>query len=472
MKLKLKTKLSYGVGGLADNALFTLIETFLLFFLTTVAGIQPATAGTILAVGCLWEAFCGPISGFLSDNIETKFGKRKPFLLVAAVPTAIVTTLLFTDIEIDYSIKVVYYAVMTLLFWWCFAIFFVPYITWGSELTEDYNERTVLRSYAYVFNQVGKFLGTVMPTVLVGILMGVGFTLAKSWSAVGLIVGVASGAALLICALAIKETDVPNFVKDPNKPKVITLSNIKKMFAGYVSIIKLRPIRYLIGASLLYLIANTIFMSDMVYFYTYNLGMSAMEISGITFFMTAFGIALTPFVAKLAEKTDKKTAFIIGLVITGIVQSLGRFFPIDAAWPIWVMGAFFTIGNTCYWQLMPSMIYDVCDADELASGKKRSGEVVSLQALSESVSAAAGVQLLGIILQMAGFSDTAAMQSELALNWINNSYSWIPGACTLVVAFLLVRYPINRKNYERILEGVEKRRNGEDVNMDEYKDIF
>jgi len=472
MKLKLKTKLSYGVGGLADNALFTLIETFLLFFLTTVAGIQPATAGTILAVGCLWEAFCGPISGFLSDNIETKFGKRKPFLLVAAVPTAIVTTLLFTDIEIDYSIKVVYYAVMTLLFWWCFAIFFVPYITWGSELTEDYNERTVLRSYAYVFNQVGKFLGTVMPTVLVGILMGVGFTLAKSWSAVGLIVGVASGAALLICALAIKETDVPNFVKDPNKPKVITLSNIKKMFAGYVSIIKLRPIRYLIGASLLYLIANTIFMSDMVYFYTYNLGMSAMEISGITFFMTAFGIALTPFVAKLAEKTDKKTAFIIGLVITGIVQSLGRFFPIDAAWPIWVMGAFFTIGNTCYWQLMPSMIYDVCDADELASGKKRSGEVVSLQALSESVSAAAGVQLLGIILQMAGFSDTAAMQSELALNWINNSYSWIPGACTLVVAFLLVRYPINRKNYERILEGVEKRRNGEEVNMDEYKNIF
>jgi len=472
MKLKLKTKLSYGVGGLADNALFTLIETFLLFFLTTVAGIQPATAGTILAVGCLWEAFCGPISGFLSDNIETKFGKRKPFLLVAAVPTAIVTTLLFTDIEMDYSIKVVYYAVMTLLFWWCFAIFFVPYITWGSELTEDYNERTVLRSYAYVFNQVGKFLGTVMPTVLVGILMGVGFTVAKSWSAVGLSVGVASGAALLICALAIKETDVPNFVKDPNKPKVITLSNIKKMFAGYVSIIKLRPIRYLIGASLLYLIANTIFMSDMVYFYTYNLGMSAMEISGITFFMTAFGIALTPFVAKLAEKTDKKTAFIIGLVITGIVQSLGRFFPIDAAWPIWVMGAFFTIGNTCYWQLMPSMIYDVCDADELASGKKRSGEVVSLQALSESVSAAAGVQLLGIILQMAGFSDTAAMQSELALNWINNSYSWIPGACTLVVAFLLVRYPINRKNYERILEGVEKRRNGEEVNMDEYKDIF
>ncbi len=472
MKLRLRTKISYGIGGLADNALFMLIETFLLFYLTTVVGIKPATAGTILAVGCLWEAFCGPISGFLSDNIETKYGKRKPFLLAAAVPAAVVTTLLFTNIEMDENIKVIYYGVLTLLFWWCFAIFFVPYVTWGSELTEDYNERTVLRSYAYVFNQIGKFLGTVMPTVLVAALTGIGLSLSTSWSAVGLIVGVFSGTALLVCALTIKETDNPNFVKNPDAPKILTIGRIKEMFMGYFGIIKLRPIRYIIGASLLYLIVNTIFMSDMIYFYTYNMGMSAMAISGVTFFMTALGIAFTPFVAKLAEKTDKKMAFIIGLVITGIVQCIGTWFPMDAPWSIWVMGFFFTIGNTCYWQLMPSMIYDVCEVDELASGKKRSGEVVSLQALSESVSAAAGVQILGIILQLAGFSDTAAVQPDLALTWINNSYSWIPGLLTLVVAVILWRYPINRRNYERIIEGVERRRNGEEVDLDAYRDIF
>lgn len=472
MKLKLRTKISYGIGGLADNALFMLIETFLLFYLTTVAGIKPATAGTILAVGCLWEAFCGPISGFLSDHMESKYGKRKPFLLVAAVPTAIITTLLFTNIEMEGTMKVLYYGLLTLLFWWCFAIFFVPYVTWGSDLTEDYNERTVLRSYAYVFNQIGKFLGTVMPTVLVAALTGIGLSVATSWSAVGLIVGVFSGAALLICALTIKETDNPDFVKDPNAPKVLTVSGLKEMFAGYFGIIKLKPIRYIIAASLLYLIVNTIFMSDMIYFYTYNMGMSALEISAVTFFMTALGIAFTPFVAKLAEATDKKMAFIIGLVIAGAVQCIGTWFPIDASWSIWVMGFFFTIGNTCYWQLMPAMIYDVCEVDELASGKKRSGEVVSLQALSESVSAAAGVQILGIILQLAGFSDTAAVQPEMALVWINNSYSWIPGLLTLVVAVILWRYPINRKNYQRIIEGVEKRRRGEDVDLSTYRDIF
>ena len=118
------------------------------------------------------------------------------------------------------------------------------------------------------------------------------------------------------------------------------------------------------------------------------------------------------------------------------------------------------------------MIYDVCEADELASGKKRSGEVISLQALSESLSAAIGVQLLGIILQFGGFSDSAAMQTESALSWIYTSYSVIPGLCMILVALLLTRYPINKKTYPRIIDGVEKRRRGEEVDLSEYRDIF
>lgn len=472
MKLKFRTKLSYGIGGLADNALFTLIETFLLFFLTTVVGIRPATAGTILAIGCVWEAFCGPISGFLSDNIETRFGKRKPFLLAAAVPAAVVTGLLFTNIDMAYGLKVVYYGLMTILFWWCFAVFFVPYMTWGSELTEDYHERTVLRSYAYVFNQIGKGLGTVMPTVLVAFLMGLGLSLSASWSAVGITVGAASGASLLICALTIRESDVPGFVKDPSKPKVLTAANIRNMFRSYLGIIKLRPIRYLIGGSLVYLIANTVFLSDMVYYYTYNMQLSAGQISGITLFMTAAGIAMTPFVAKAASVTDKKSAFIGGLVLSGAALIAARFLGVDSVAGACAVSAVFSVGNTCYWQLMPSMIYDVCQVEELASGRQRSGEVISLQALSESLSAAAGVQILGIILQQAGFQESAAVQSASALSWISSSYTLLPGLCMLLVALILTRYPISKKTFPRVLEGVEKRRRGEAVDLSEYEDIL
>ena len=63
MKLSFKTKLSYGVGAISDNAMYTLTGTYLMLFLTTVAGVSPAMAGTISAIGSVWEALCAPLWG-------------------------------------------------------------------------------------------------------------------------------------------------------------------------------------------------------------------------------------------------------------------------------------------------------------------------------------------------------------------------------------------------------------------------
>lgn len=296
MKLRFRTKLSYGIGGIADNAMYTMAGTFLLFFLTSVAGIRPAAAGTIVAVGSIWEVLCGPVTGFLSDTTQSRYGKRKPFLLIAAFPVAVATSLLFTTIGASYGLRLVYYLVMTLLFWQAFATFFVPYMTWGSDLTEDYHERTVLRSYAYVFNQVGMALGMVLPTAFVDLMMEMGKSKEVSWTMTGVFVGVCSAAALLICALTIHETDDPTFQRTKDSGPHFSLHQITDMFREYGEIIRLRPIQFIIGASLLYLIANTLFSSDRIYFFTYNLGLSAGQISLLMLLITVAGIALAPVV--------------------------------------------------------------------------------------------------------------------------------------------------------------------------------
>ena len=471
MQLKFHTKLSYGIGGVADNAMYTLAGTFLLFFLTSVAGIRPAAAGTIVAIGSIWEVICGPISGFLSDNCETRFGKRKPFLLMAAFPTAIVTSLLFTAIGAGYTFRLIYYFVMTLLFWQAFALFFVPYMAWGSDLTEDYHERTVLRSYAYLFNQLGMALGMVLPTILVDTLMNMGRSKEFSWSMVGVTVGVCSGACLLICALTIRVTDDPNFQKNPDK-EPFRLKMFRDMFAEYVEIIMLRPIRYIIGASLLYLVANTIFSADRVYYFTYNAGLSAGQISIAMLIITVVGIALTPVVAGICGFTDKKNVFMAGIFGTGVVMIASRFFDTTSFPACCAICLLYSIGNTCYWQLMPSMIYDVCEAEELASGEKHSGQVISLQALSESLATAVGSQMLGIILQTAGFSDSASAQSAMAQTWIAHCYTLLPGLCMIGVAIVIARHPINHVSFARILDALKRREDGEEVDLREFTDIY
>jgi GPH family glycoside/pentoside/hexuronide:cation symporter len=472
MKLRFHTKLSYGIGGVADNALFTLIGTFLMFFLTSVAGIRPAAAGTIVALGSVWEAMCGPITGFLSDSTVSRFGKRKPFLMAAAFPVAIVTSLLFTAIDAGYAVKLVYYTVMTLLFWQAFALFFVPYMAWGSDLTEDYHERTVLRSYAYLFNQVGMALGMVLPAVFVDWLMEMGRSKETSWSMLGMLVGTVSGAALLICALTIKKSDVKNFVRDPNREKVFTLAKIRYMFREYYLIMKLRPIKYIIGASLLYLVANTIFSSDRMYYFTYNIGLSAGEISMVMLVITVVGVALTPVVAVICGLWDKKDVFMTGIGATGIMMVAARFIGVDSFLGCCVLCLVYSLGNTCYWQLMPSMIYDVCEAEELASGEKHSGQVISLQALSESISTAIGSQILGIVLQTAGFNEDLAAQSDTALTWVSNSFTLVPGICMILVAVVISMHPINKHSFKRIMDALERRRSGRDIDLHDFRDIF
>ncbi|MGN1413788.1 MAG: MFS transporter [Anaerovoracaceae bacterium] len=474
MKLSVKTKLSYGIGGICDNALYTLSGTYLLLYLTTVAGISPAVAGTITAIGSIWEALCGPVVGFKSDGTRTRFGRRKPFLMLAAFPVAIVTSLLFTTFEANMTVKVIYYTIMIILFWTSFSSEFIPYMAWGSDLTEDYHERTVLRSYAYVFNQVGMCIGMVLPTIIVDYCMNLGRTTAQSWQMVGIFTGVCSGAALLICALTIHKDDVAkkDFIKPEKKGKFLDVKELAGMFKEYFEILKLKPIQFIIGASIVYLVANTVFSSDRVFYMTYNLGMSQKEISLMMLIITVSGVVFVPFIARLAGAFDKKTVFMCGIGGAGVCLMASRFIGVNSLAAMIVVCLIYSVANTCYWQLLPSMLYDVCEVEELISGQKRSGAVISLQALSESLSIAVAMQGLGIVLEMAGFANEAAVQPETALTWVSNCFTFLPGLFMVLVVVMISRYPINKKVFVRVMDALERRKQGEEIDVKEFEDIF
>lgn len=471
MKLNFGTKLSYGIGAICDNALYMLAGTYLLLFLTTVAGVNPAVAGTISAIGSVWEALCAPVVGFKSDSAMTRFGKRKPFLLAAAFPVAIVTSLLFTAIDATPTIKVIYYVVMVILYWTCFSSFFVPYLAWGSDLTDDYNERTVLRSYAYIFNQVGMCVGMVLPSIVVDYCMNAGKMAQQSWQIVGIMVGVCGAAALLICSLTIKKDDVKDF-KKPVRKKESMIKALPSILREYWNILKLKPIRVIIGASLAYLIANITFSSDRVFFMTFNMGMSETAISAMLMMITVAGVATVPFVSKLAVRFNKKDVFKNVIGICGIMMIATKIIGAEN-YPVLIAACLiYAVANACYWQLMPSMIYDVCEVEELISGEKRSGAVISLQALSESVSIAVGLQMLGIILEAAGFDSDAAAQSQMALEWVENAFVVIPGAAMVLVALIMRKFTLTKELFEKVKSALERRKNGEDVDIDQFVEIF
>ena len=471
MKLSFGTKLSYGVGAVCDNALYMLAGTYLLLFLTTVAGVNPAVAGTISAAGSIWEAMCAPVVGFKSNNAVTRFGKRKPFLMAAAFPAAIVTSLLFTAVDASQPVKIFYYMIMVILYWTSFSTFFVPYLAWGSDLTDDYNERTVLRSYSYFFNQVGMCIGMVLPTIVVDYCMNMGKTVRQSWQMVGIMVGICGAAALLICSLTIRKDDVKDF-KKPKRKKQAVIKVLPSILKGYWSILKLKPVRLIIGASLAYLIANITFSSDRVFFMTFNMGMNEKAISATLLMITIAGVATVPFVSKLGTRFNKKDLFKNVMAVCGMLLMAAKFAGVEN-YPVMIASCLlYAVANAFYWQLMPSMIYDVCEVDELMSGEKRSGTVISLQALSESVSIAVGLQMLGVILEMAGFDSEAAVQPDTALEWVENAFVLIPGAAMMAVALIMRKFPMTKEVFERVKDALEKREKGENPDVTQLTEIF
>ena len=472
-KLSVKTKIGYGIGCVCDNTLYTLSGTYLLLYLTTVAGVQPALAGTISAVGSVWEALVGPIMGSLSDNTVSRFGKRKPFMMFAAIPVAVITSLLFTAINAGPAVKGVYYTVAIILFWTSFSMEFVPYMSWGADLTDDYHERTSLRAYSYVFGQVGMLIGMVLPTIIVDWAMNIGKTTQQSWQLVGMFCGISAGAALLISALSVKNTDMakddPELIRMRAEKKaesekyhgVHPLKRAIMILKEFASILKLKPMRYLLAASMLYLIANTLFSSDRVFFMTYNMGMSQKEISFIMLVITFSGILFVPFISALSRRTDKKTVFMAGIGLAGVMMMAMRAVRIDGLSGIVAVSLMYSVANTCYWQLMPSMIYDIAEIEEMESGESHAGAVISFQALSESVCIAIGLQILGIILELSGFDESlpspliaggneALLQPESALTWVSNSFTLLPGIFMVLVGVVMLGYPVTEKSLEAL----------------------
>jgi GPH family glycoside/pentoside/hexuronide:cation symporter len=96
-RLTLGTKVRYGLADLGIALITSAMQFFLLFYYTDVAGINPALAGVALMVGKLtWDAINDPLFGYLSDRTRSRFGRRRIWMLIGAVPLGLAAWIMFS----------------------------------------------------------------------------------------------------------------------------------------------------------------------------------------------------------------------------------------------------------------------------------------------------------------------------------------------------------------------------------------
>ena len=164
----LKLKIGYTIGSIGDSTAYNIVISFLSFYLTTVAGISPAMAGTITSIAIVWDAVTDPMLGIMVDASKCRYGKRRPFIGGSFIPLAVSIFFVFFKVDFPQVQKNIYYLIVVLIFWSAYTAFNIPYYSFGSVITNDDDERAKIAGFREVMGFVGIFCGTSVPTFLVG----------------------------------------------------------------------------------------------------------------------------------------------------------------------------------------------------------------------------------------------------------------------------------------------------------------
>lgn len=468
-KLPFMTKVGYGSGTAGDSMPYTLFFTYFIFFMTDIAGIDPGIAGTISFLAIVSQAISGPIFGYLTDNSVNPKGRRRPFMMRVLIPFMIFIAFMFFPVNLTGTVQWVYYLVMAIGMWTCYSAYKGPWDALGAELTDDYNERNMIRFstgvWAYPFNWVAQSF----------VLIVVGVFAAKGAIGMGWFWGVVVCAALtgifgVVACQTTKGRENMSYLEHAEETKA-KKKGIVDLFKGYFEFLKVKAIRTLVIFMFVFLIGYTVVMNGLVYVLSYNAGLNEGQQATFWTLNTVICIVLLPVVTAVANKIDKKVAiatFILISVILNVIFFITGVNNMAAALVFSLGGALTT---TAFYGVFYSLLYDCCDVYELVSGERKEGGLMAMALLAQTLGSAFASLVFGWLMQAihydgASIPDAGQMQGILAINTI------IPAILMLIAMFLLFRYKMTESMFNKVKQAIQDKKDGKEVDMTQFKDII
>ena len=161
--LPVRLKVMHGLGSIAYGVKDNGFSTFLLLFYNQVIGLDPGVVGAAIMVALIADAFVDPIIGELTDRTRSRWGRRLPWLYGAPIPLAIMWMLLWHPPEMSNAMTVAWLIGFAIVVRSLVSMCEVPSVAIVPELTGDYDERTVVMRYRFLFGWGGGLLQAAGP---------------------------------------------------------------------------------------------------------------------------------------------------------------------------------------------------------------------------------------------------------------------------------------------------------------------
>lgn len=491
-RVPLSQKVAYGLGTCHDMWGHWLYSTFAYQVFNIYLGLDPAYVSTAIMINLCVNALCDPMFGWFSDNTRTRFGRRRPFILIGGVLAGLALPILVSPNPswgmvhlgvANVPAHFLYMIISSALFIPMMSCFFMAYQSLGSELTPDYHERTSVMSVKQAIQKVPElamFVAAQFTTMAVwvgaeqsnvigkigGLLSGLGWEAAPAGTKPNILLGaqvfcVFLGAIMVICAI------VMFFVlRERYYQKVVERNQAKiSLRETLYQTLKCKPFRIQLAMKLAYSMGTSMVGALGYYVTVYyvcrgDLGAGGkwntlMGISGMV-----FGFLGVPVFASIAKAKGKRHA-VFTVLTSAIIVFVGTwwFYTPSILWLQIFASGLIAFTGAGFWMMDGSITADIIDYDELETGKRREGAFWSCTSWIMRAGQALGNGASGWILSYTGFNAAlGGAQTDHALFMMRFFLMVIPIIGLVLAIMALSRFPLTQERMAEIRAQLEARR--------------
>lgn len=377
---------AYGAGGIIPIALFNIAGILVGLMGNISLGLSAFWLGVILIIPRLWDALSDPVIGHLSDNTRTRWGRRRPYLLIGGILVAVFFVVMWWIPKGDrvriwfpsetgfQAFQLVYILFSLLLFFTACNIFEIPHGALGMEMTTDYHERTRLFSAkSFVGNLFAMSTPWLFALANMEIFKGTGNE-ADGMRYVSILV------AALIIPLSFWWTfklREPGFIKAARHERTPFWKDMKRT-AGNRNFVMLTLTIFTLamGFNFVQLLGSYI---PIFYVFGGNkvAGAYLLGINGTVWAITGL-VAVFPLIW-ISPKLGKRNTLTISILLMCLAQ-LSKIVCYSPSFPylLIIPTVLLSIGMLFFFTLGSSMVGDICDEDELKTGYRAEGSYYSI----------------------------------------------------------------------------------------------